>query len=92
MRPSDLRQFDGSHHALHAWRGRLADKQTRRNPGECGIGRRQIFSQDAYVIDGMTGSCLHRQCQPQTDCDHRERLLTCWYISSAALTTLELAS
>lgn len=80
-------QFRGRKDTAHAGRGRPANKRRRVHLGEGRAPRRQIAG-DNFV---GTGRDRHtgRQCQER---DHRARLFTCWYMLSAACTTLEFAS
>ena len=88
------REFRGGIRAAAAWRRGVAQRQFRGQSGKGRYGPRQVPGQNAFTghrdaVGGETDRAKHEQ---QNSRGHCVRLLTAWYISSAAFTTLELAS
>jgi hypothetical protein len=83
---SQLRQLARAEHAARSRRGREPERLFRRERGERRQGLGHVRRQDAVPVHRDARDCHRRRHH------HCVTLFTCWYISSAAFTTLELAS
>ena len=73
--------------------GRVADFCIRRDRRKSGYRTRQVAGRDAIPLDRHARlRCGHEQRYRHPEQHHCRKLLACWYISSAAFTTLEFAS